>query len=400
VNLGLGFLFAALFLPDRTGPPVVLGGIPWIEPVYASFPYEGQIRFIAAVHASDPLLESRLILEYDNSRFIFPSLPGGITGENSIMVAGPVSRLPFPFSAVRYWWEADFASGLSIASAVNLLRYYDDAGSWKQLVRSGLTLYWEAGELSDATDAADLALLSLGTISAELDAPIPAALTLAVFPRLADLQSALGNRLQGWEGAVSNSDAGVILLAAAPGAEGWRTLAVLIPHEITHILLTQKWGAASGALPFWLAEGTAGSYELGPRPEADRVLRDAADRGELIPLSALCGGFPSDEGAALQAYAQSKSFVTFLKETYGLAALREGMAAYAGGADCGSGMQSATGKTLAALESDWKGTLLPGNGWIPPAWVLVLAGLVLLAGLLSLQVLTRRGHAAGGVGRR
>jgi hypothetical protein len=396
----LGFLFAALLFPDRTSAPVGLGETPWIEPISASFTYAGQIRFIADVHASEPVLESRLILEYDSSRFVFSPQPGGITGEDVIMVADAVSRLPFPFASVRYWWEADFPCGVSIASAAKALLYYDSAVSWKQLTRGNLTLYWVDGGVGEADDAADLALLSLGTISAELETPIPAALTLAIFPHLADLRAAMGDRLRGWEGAISDPDAGVVLLAAASGAEGRQTLAVLIPHEITHILLAQKWGAAPAALPLWLEEGAAGSYEMGPRPEADRALREAADHGELIPMSTLCGVFPSEEGAALLAYAESKSFVSFLKEAYGPAALREGMAAYAGGADCERGMEAATGKTLTGLESDWKSTLLAQPGWIPPAWVLVFAGVLFLAVLLVLPVLVRCGKLRLRPGRK
>jgi hypothetical protein len=396
----LGLLFAAFLFSGRPGAPIGQGEIPWIEPVYASFTYAGDIRFIAGLHASEPVLESRLILEYDGAREVFSPQPGGIAGEDSILVAGAVSRLPFPFAVVRYWWEADFPSGLSIDSAAKTLRYYDDSVAWKQLTRGGLTLYWEEGELADAEDAADLTLMSLGTISAELETPLPSDLTLAVYPRLADLRAAMGNRLQGWEGALSDLRGGIILLAAAPGAEGRQSLAVLIPHEITHILLAKKWGAAYAALPIWLAEGAAGSYEMGPRPEADRALRDAADAGELIPLSALCAAFPSDEGAALLAYAESKSFVAFLKDAYGLAGLRAVLAAFAGGAPCGPGVEPLAGKTLAGLEAEWRSTLLPRNGWIPPAWVLVLAGAALLAGLLALPLLVRRAGTRPSPGRK
>jgi hypothetical protein len=66
------------------------------------------------------------------------------------------------------------------------------------------------------------------------------------------------------------------------------------------------------------------------------------------------------------------------------------IAAYAGGAECSRGPIAATGKTLDELEAAWRRTLMEGNTAAPPAWAPVLAGIILLAGVLAVGGLARR----------
>lgn len=355
------------------------------------YSFGGEMEFTARVRSSESIIESRLILEYDSTRSILHPQAGDLPDGYSLTIEDDqISKKIFPLSLVNYWWEVDLRSGNTILSAQQSFLYFDHRFSWSQLEKGSVILYSLGSDPNEENDAADLALIALGTISAELETPLPGSITLVIYPRLADFQFALGDRLHGWEGAVSNVESGVILLAAASGAEGRQTLAVLIPHEITHVLLAAKWKSAYRSLPLWLVEGTAAGYEMGPRPEADLALREAVDQGRLIPVQTFCRVFPAEEKPALLAYAESKSFAGFLKQTYGVEAVRRAMAEYAAGAECGSGLKSSTGKMLGELESDWISTLAIKKIWIPPAWILVLAGFGLLAGVLAVRLLIHR----------
>ncbi len=381
-------LLTALFFPVWLNSQVGLRDGPWIENTIRYFSFEGRIHFIARVYSSESILESRLVVEYDSSRYVFSPQQASLYGGYSLAVdVDRVPRLPFPFTFIKYWWEVDFPSGFTLTSPPQAFQFSDPKYSWDQLNYGRVTVGWAEVGSEAATDAAELALLAVGTISADLESPIPERITLILYPKLADFHAAMGDRIRGWEGAVSSPVAGIIILASAPGAEGRKTLAVLISHEMTHILLGAKWGSAYASLPLWLVEGAAAGYEMEPRPEADQTLQDAVGNGRLIPIPTLCGVFPSNEGSAFLAYAESKSFVAFLKEKYGLAALRQAFAAYAGGAECNRGWEASTGKSLSELESDWISRFAHEKPWIPSAWVLVLAGLVLLAGMLIVQML-------------
>jgi hypothetical protein len=395
-------LLAALFLPVWLSPHVGLRDGEMIETLWARFAVGSPMDFRACVQTPETIIESRLILEYGASRSIYSPQQERFSDGYFLTVGEEnASPKPFPFMEVRYWWEVDFPSGTTILSPAQTFQYLDERFSWNRLAKNNILLYWIAGDLQAAEDTLDLALISLASISAELEAPIPDTVTLVIYPKLADFYSALGDRVHGWEGGISAPDAGIILLAAAPGAEGRSTLAALIPHEMTHVLLGEKWRSAYSALPLWLVEGTAAGNEMEPRPEADRALREAVDAGSTIPIRALCAVFPAEEQAALLAYAESKSFVAYISETYGLSAIRNAFAAYAGGADCSRGMEDSTGNGLEKLESDWMNTLDGKTSWLPASWGIVLAGVFMLGGVSAVRWIIGRRKAAvpGGKGR-
>jgi hypothetical protein len=379
-------LLAALFLPAWLGPRIGLRAGPTIEVHPATYTFGREMLFTASVHSSDAVVGARLILRDGFSQSV--TYPAQITvSEGSLLSVRRdlVSEPLFPFSWLTYWWEADFSSGEKTESDQQTVQYSDDRFVWKRLEKGRATVEWVEGESKAAEDAAGLMLLALGTESGELEAPIPERVFLYIYPRLADFYTAADGLVRGWEGAVSDPASGIILLAAASDAEGRRSLAVLIPHEIAHVLLGAKWGSAYASLPLWLVEGLAAGYEMEPRPEADLALQEAVDAGRVIPIPALCGVFPAEEAPALLAYAESKSFMAFVKKKYGLAAIRIAMTAYSGGAECSQGIEKSTGKKLVQLESEWREGLAGNKIWISPSWVLVLAGCCLLAGVLTVR---------------
>jgi len=106
----------------------------------------------------------------------------------------------------------------------------------------------------------------------------------------------------------------------------------------------------------------------------------------------LCAPFPADAGLAQLAYAQSQSFVQFLRNR-DPDAIRRLLGAYAGGATCSGGVEQAMGSTLGALELAWRASLGPQGAWLAlidsvGGWV-VIAALVSLA-LIPLAFVTRK----------
>jgi hypothetical protein len=384
-------ILAALLLPVWLGSPAVSRGGPWIEAHPAEYDFGREMVFTAGVQSSEPLQSAHLFIRDGFSRSV--SYPAAVTAADGYLlsVRRDLAAEPlFPFAQIDYWWEVELASGRKAASDPQSTRYSDDRFAWSRLEKGRAAVAWTGGEYREAEEAAELILFALGTVSADLAAPIPETIRLYLYPRLADLHSALGGEFRGWEGAVSDPSSGVILLAASAGAEGRRPLAVLLPHEMVHILLGEQWKDSYERLPLWLVEGIAVGHEMGGRPEADQALRESAAAENLIPLQALCGVFPAEEKPAVLAYAESRSFVDFLRLTYGWEALRGMIAAYAGGAECGRGPIAATGKTLDELEAAWRRTLTEENTAVPPAWAPVLAGIILLAGVLAVGGLARR----------
>ena len=384
-------LFAALFFSVGWLPQSGIGDGSWIESFAGRMSFDGRLHFTAQVHTPETVLASRLILEYNSARYaFFPQKEANPDGFSLSVEGATAAALPFPFTDVTYWWEADLQSGSVLVSTAQTCFYADDRFAWNILPRNILNLYWVEGDSAAADETADLALLSLGTISAELETPIPRRLTVVQYPRMADFHAALGGRIHGWEGAVSSPGDATVILAAAPGAEGRPALAVLLPHEIAHVLMGARWGSGYALIPQWLTEGTAAGYEMEPRPELEVQLREAAADGSLIPIQSLCRVFPGEENPAMLAYAESKSFVAFLKQRYGTAAVRDALAAYAGGAECGQGIEAVTGKSLPDLESGWLETFSDKSLFLSASWAACDCRGCLLAGVLATRWMVRR----------
>jgi hypothetical protein len=135
----------------------------------------------------------------------------------------------------------------------------------------------------------------------------------------------------------------------------------LIPHELMHVMLQRQLGNQS--LPTWLNEGIATLAEINPTADYGIVLQDASNRNALIPLVDLCASFPADSAQAFLAYAEARSFTTYLRDTYGAPALLSLARTYTEGVDCENGAQRALGVSLSQLDMDWRENSLGQNVW-------------------------------------
>jgi hypothetical protein len=178
------------------------------------------------------------------------------------------------------------------------------------------------------------------------------------------------------------------MVVIEPGTQQKIIMEQRIPHELMHVMMSRAVGAGYEMIPAWLREGMATLAEIYPNPDYDRVLGDAANSGDLIPLQDLCGSFPADTGQAFLAYAESRSFTNYLYETYGSSGLLKLASSYTDGVDCERGAELALGMSLSNLESRWRASALGQRAWMPAiqnmAPYLVLLCLVLIVPLIGM----------------
>lgn len=127
-------------------------------------------------------------------------------------------------------------------------------------------------------------------------------------------------------------------------------LEALLKHELTHSFVH---ALAGNHCPTWLQEGLAQMEE--PRNTAAFATRLAAlfRAGNAAPLSALEGSFGSlNAQQAAIAYAESLATVEYLREHYGMAALRRILQLIADGEEPESALQQAVQLSYPRLESD------------------------------------------------
>lgn len=140
-------------------------------------------------------------------------------------------------------------------------------------------------------------------------------------------------------------------------------LRTVVDHEIVHVLLDQFAGEAGPYVSRWFHEGLAQELSGGPyvgMSEDDLVIATRA--GRLFRFSDLRTDFPDDRSGLRRAYAQSFSFVGFLRREFGLETLLE--AARHSSADDGfrGGFVAVTHGAMLHHVDAWKHYVLTESG--------------------------------------
>ena len=137
-----------------------------------------------------------------------------------------------------------------------------------------------------------------------------------------------------------------------------------LTHELTHILVGRAAGGTAALVPLWLNEGLAEYGNLDQGLSYQYYLEWAVDTGRLKPFSSLTS-FPGDPSLNLVAYGQSRSFVTYLIDTYGGDHIAQVLALISEGNPGESAIRFVYGESLRTLENEWR-YQLGADEYVPP----------------------------------
>lgn len=290
-------------------------------------------------------------------------------------------RNPFPpFGAVSWWWEIHDGEGTVLTTDPQSFRYTDNRFEWHATTDGRVRLHTVVDRPQYVQTALEVIQTSLQRIETQLEAEPLAQVDLYLYPSSEDLRAALEMAGRNWAGGQARPELGVILVAIPDDNRALSRMERDIPHELTHLVVYSVTGPEGYRhVPAWLDEGLATANQLRPDPTLEVILDQARTEGELLPLTALCPPFPTDQEAALLAYAQSASLVRTIRDRYGNAGVRDLLAAYADGAGCESGVERGLGITAHQFERMWRADLLGLSGWM--AWVSDNAAPLLLWGI-------------------
>ncbi len=266
-----------------------------------------------------------------------------------------------PFSIIVFWFQAALADGSSHTSPVYYFRYDDNRFPWQQISEDNIAVHWYDGDQAFGQAALDAARTGLNAVSQVLPIQLNDSLDVYVYANADDLQGALYLGGEQWVGGHADPALGVVMVAVAPGDTQNIELETKIPHELAHVMLYRSLGDSYNRLPAWLNEGIASMVELYPKPDYANALTLASKNGTLLPFVDLCASFPTDSGRAFLAYAQSQSFVRYLRDTFGNTGLLALTKAYADGLDCELGATRAVGVPLSQLDTRWRESVLGQN---------------------------------------
>ena len=332
-----------------------------VENVSASYHYGEQITFSADVKSSTPIGQASIVITDEAT---------GLTQVRPLVIdlAGHAEyifdvkqHLLRPFSTVKWLYQFGLADGTTFQSQDYSIRYEDNRFNWQTLETGAVKVHWYNGEASFGQAALNAAQAGLDSSGRLIPLNLTEPIDVFIYANADDLRGTLVLGGEEWVAGHADPALGVVMVLVEPGPDQNITLERRIPHELMHVMTYRSVGTGYGNLPAWLREGLATLAEIYPNADYDRVLRDAVTNNTLISLKDLCGSFPSDAGQAFLGYAESRSFINYLHDTYGSSGLQNLTRTYADGIDCENGPGRAFGVSLSTLEQKWRSSALGGN---------------------------------------
>jgi hypothetical protein len=197
----------------------------------------------------------------------------------------------------------------------------------------------------------------------------------------------LNNAGNEWVTGYANPATGVIIVTLPDGPSQEVEIDRQIPHEVMHIYLYRKLGDGYANLPRWLNEGLASLNENVINPDYRLLLIRANDTDQLIPIERLCSSFAQNSTDFILSYAESAYLTDYIYARYGKEGIEALLTAYAGGADCHSGVQAALGISLTDLENQWKRATFTGSSLQMENFASLTPWLILLGVILLVPVM-------------
>jgi hypothetical protein len=258
-----------------------------------------------------------------------------------------------PGAAVIYYWEVTDSAGNQVRSDEQLVRYEDTRYDWQILENDDIAVWWHDRRASFGEKVFEIAVQAVENQRQLFQADLDFQMRILIYNDFAEFAE--------WNGVVSEfiggqafPDQGVTaqIVSAYGSQEHW--LNDVVPHEISHLYFEQVTFNRRSNPPTWLNEGVAQFNEFGSHRATLRDVETAANRGDLIALSALEVGFGYfNESRARLAYAEALSAVTYLVETYGEEGMAALLAAYREGMVTDEAFPAALGVTPGQFEADW-----------------------------------------------
>jgi hypothetical protein len=350
-------LALALLLPGFASPARAGAGVE-VTNVQVSYEYGVQVTFTATVLTGSPIQEAYLIFQSagdDASRIAPLAVAPDGTAVYTHQIAQGMLR---PFASIQFWYRIVLGDGQTFTSPQYYVKYEDNRPPWQVIEDGSIRLHWYEGDMAFGQAAFDVAHRGLTSVAGLFPVTQSGPVDIYIYASAMEVQEALNLGGESWVTGHASPDLGVVLVSVAPGLTQGIEMERQIPHELSHVILYGYTGSAYERLPAWLREGLATQAELYPDPDYRHILDIAGQNENLIAFTDLCAMFPQDASGAILAYAESGSFVNYLRETHGTSGLQALIDAYADGLGCEQGAYRALGMPLSQLDLRWRQAVL------------------------------------------
>jgi len=332
-----------------------------VENATVAVDYGRTITFQARIQAPIPIKQVSILFRGVNEEVTrVETVQVAQDGSVSFTYDASLNVFP-PFGLVVFWFQATLTDDQTYTSPPIAFTYNDNRFPWRENGRANVTVHWYAGDDAFGAAALDAAAAGMLAINEIMPVSLEKPLDIYIYSNVDDLKGTLELGGEEWTGGHANPELGIVLVAIAPGAGQSLEMETKIPHEIAHVMMYRVLGDGYARQPAWLLEGFASMMELYPNPDYAQALVIASQKDSLLSFEDLCISFPADAGYVYLAYAQSQSFVDYLRTTYGYTGLTRLTDSYRDGISCELGATNALGKPLSQLDAEWRVTVLGQN---------------------------------------
>ena len=307
-----------------------------------------------------------------------PTSTGATTLDYVLDLTGDGHMVPNTTLTVT-WAAYDAAGGEPVLSDPLTYRYLDTSHAWQTVSGAIVTLHWYKGSESFAKHELAIGEQALQKAASLLGVTENGPVDFYIYPDAASFGAAIGPGAN--ESAVGKAypDTRTMMAQIDPSQTGDPLIAVVVPHELTHLVFDTAVRNPYRYPPTWLNEGVAVYLSEGYGAERRATINGAIASSDLMPLTAITGYLPSGGNRGYLAETEGDSAVEYLVRTHGRDALAALVVAYKAGLTDDEALTKALGMDLAAFQAAWladlgaKAPSLYGpqpnpSGPVPPGW--------------------------------
>jgi hypothetical protein len=259
----------------------------------------------------------------------------------------------YPNTPVELGFRLTLDDGSVTGGPTTSVLYQDDRFAWKTAESPIVRVHWYEGSDAFGQRALDIGKRAIEEASTLLGVIERDPIDFYIYAERDAFYDVIGPGLQENVGGLALASIRTMFANIGPSAVDDPWVGVVVPHELTHLVFNTAVGNPYHDPLHWLNEGLADylaqGYNAGARANVERAGRS----GDLMPLRALVGQFPSTADKFSLAYDESVSAIDYLVRTYGRAALVSLIRSYADGVSDDAAFTAALGVDTAGFEAGW-----------------------------------------------
>ncbi len=306
----------------------------------------------------EPLQDARLDLLYTAAGSHIETLAATpmtsieTPGEWSLTTSIELQRHYVPVGVdITWWWRLSSSGGVIAESAPETARWFDDRFDWETHQSEQVTLHEYSLDEDFSQEVLDSIQDAITGMEERYGFETSEPISVWIYATNDDFQVARPPNFRETIAAISYP--GYRLIASILRNGDSAELLRVLPHEVSHHVLSQATANPFSYVPLWFDEGLATHIQTGGTDGYMEMVTKAWRDGQLYNLNSLTAVFPYQPYKATLAYATSWSAIAFLEATRGPQAVADLIAAFGMGIPYDEAISQALGIDSVQLNDEW-----------------------------------------------